>query len=44
MKEKEGRRRKEKAGTERRRNENGEKKRRMKEDFQLVGHFPLASG
>ena len=44
MKEKEGRRRKEKAGTGRRRNENGEKRRRMKEIFQLVEQFPLASG
>ena len=44
MKEKEGRRRKEKAGTGRRRNENGEKKRRMKENFQIVEQFPLASG
>ena len=44
MKEKEGRRRKEKAGTGRRRNEKGEKRRRRKENFQLAGHFPLASG
>ena len=44
MKEKEGRRREEKAGTGRRRNEKGEKGRRRKENFQLVGQFPLASG